>query len=273
MYTEDSTTKYQLGGYPDEDEAFLKRLSVYATVRSGDLKRETDTRTNGYRSLENLLQEWNFSEEQRKTGDIAEETSDDVTLALRDHELLVKGFTIDERIAPGFRYRIRYINSDEYLYDGEARRLESIGLGYGRRMTFKGDSLNHNDCFFWSDSNPDGYAFCIEAVQESDVFAIVDCKGQEVGSVEIQSVDFPQVELDTFVEGKTVVKNVQARFSCAIKLHRLKNALVNVNTKEFEVAEGVAELVKERGSKEAYVRCIKDVFFQTLGKCTLHAER
>ena len=77
---------------------------------------------------------------------------------------------MDSRIVPGFRYRVRCIGDEQWLFDGEARRLDSIGLGYGRRLTFQGDRLNNNDCYFWSDSSPTGFAFSIQALKEGDVF-------------------------------------------------------------------------------------------------------
>ena len=185
---------------------------------------------------------------------------------------LFTGFEIDSRIAPGFRYNVRYIGTNEYLFNGEARRLNTIGLGYGRRMTFQGDSLNFNDCFFWSDSIPNGYALNIQALREGDVFIVTDAEQQTVGSVEVQKVDFPQIENNTFIEGNAVVKNVKVRFACFLKMFNHHQNLMNVNTQDFEVVEGTALLVKEKGSKEAVVKCINDVHFNTLGKCTLHCD-
>lgn len=151
--------------------------------------------------------------------------------------------------------------------------MESIGLGYGRRMTFKGDKLNFNDNYFWSDSIPSGFGFNIEALREGDSFTVVDADSQEIGTAEVQNVDFPQIELDTSIEGKDVVKNVKVRFSCFLKLFNLHNhSLVNVNTQDFEVVEGIAQLVKERGSREAVVKSVRNVHFNSIGKCTLHSD-
>lgn len=259
----------------DADEMFLRRLSVYATIRSGDLKNDvSNRRTDGHKSLADLFKVWDIKEQAEL--DCDENDHDHPLpeqLEMREHELLVKGFEIDSRIAPGFRYNVRYIGTNEYLFNGEARRLNSIGLGYGRRMTFQGNSLNFNDCFFWSDSIPNGYALNIQALKEGDVFIIVDADQQEVGSVEVQKVDFPQIEKDTFIEDNAVVKNVKARFACFLKLfNQHSQNLMNVNTQDFEVVEGTAQLVKEKGSKEAVVRCINDVHFSSIGNCTLHSD-
>lgn len=185
---------------------------------------------------------------------------------------LFTGFDIDSRIVPGYRYYVRYIGTNQYLFNGEARRLISIGLGYGRRMTFEGDSLNFNDNYFWSDSTPSGFAFSVEAVKEGDVYQISDANSQEIGCAEVEKVDFPQIEESTHMEGKSVVKNVKVRFACFLKMNTYNQRLINVNTHDVEVIEGTAELVKEKGSNEATVRCIKDVYFQSLGWCTLHQE-
>lgn len=184
---------------------------------------------------------------------------------------LFTGFEIDSRIAPGFRYTVRYIGTNEYLFGGEAKRLESIGLGYGRRMTFKGDRVNFNDCYFWSDSIPSGYAFNIEAFKEGSVFTIADTESKAIGTVYVQNVQFPQIEMDTVIEGNNVIKNVRVRFACFIKLFH-HHSLINVNTQDFEDVEGIAQLVMSRGSKEAIVTCINDVYFQSLGRCTLHSD-
>ncbi|KAL4232716.1 hypothetical protein ACF0H5_007404 [Mactra antiquata] len=258
--------------HEDEDEAYLKRLSVYATVRPGNLKGTVrDHTTEGHRSLSDLLQGWDIKQTPVDES-VEEEQYLPEQLELRDHELCVKGFDIDSRIVPGYRYYVRYIGTNEYLFNGEARRLLSIGLGYGRRMTFEGDSLNFNDNYFWSDSIPEGFAFSIESVREGEVYVIIDSKSQEIGCVEIEKTDFPQVEESTHMEGKSVVKNVKVRFACLLKMNMYNQRLINITPQEVEIVEGTAEVVKERGSNDSVVRCIKDVYFQSLGWCTLHQE-
>lgn len=195
-----------------------------------------------------------------------------IFLSFNTLAIVFTGFDIDGRIAPGFRYHVRYLGTNRYLFEGEARCLESIGMGYGRRFTFKGERLNFNDCCFWSDSIPSGYAFSINAVREGDTYKILDADSSEIGSATIQSVDFAQTEKNTLVEGGNVVKNVAVRFSCLLKLHTHNHSLINVNTQDYEVVEGVAQLVKEKGSKEAVVKCIKDVHFKSVGRCTLHCD-
>ena len=97
--------------------------------------------------------------------------------------LTLSGFHVDSRIAPGFRYTVRRIGEEQHLFDGEARRLNSIGLGYGRRLTFHGDRLNFNDCYFWSDSSPTGFAFNIQALKEGDIFTLFNSESLPIGEV------------------------------------------------------------------------------------------
>ena len=99
--------------------------------------------------------------------------------------LTLSGFEVDSRIVPGFRYRVRCIGNEEWLFDGETRRLDSIGLGYGRRLTFQGDRLNNNDFYFWSDSSPTGFAFSIQALKEGDVFTLFNSESIPIGEVSI----------------------------------------------------------------------------------------
>ena len=75
------------------------------------------------------------------------------------------------------------MGESQYLFSGEAKSLQSIGLGYGRRLTFSGDRLNFNECFFWSDSNPSGFGFSLEAIKEGDVFTITNSQSIPVGEV------------------------------------------------------------------------------------------
>ena len=69
--------------------------------------------------------------------------------------LTLSGTYVDEKITPGFYYRVKRADTGVYLFDGEARRLISVGMGYGKRITFQGkeaDSCEH----FYSDTEPKG---------------------------------------------------------------------------------------------------------------------
>ncbi|KAK3596608.1 hypothetical protein CHS0354_035885 [Potamilus streckersoni] len=248
----------------DQDESYLRNLSVYATVRPHDLKFLEGKR------ISDLLRVWNLPEENSSCIEGLKENYD-----LKEHELQVKLFSIDQRITPCFRYRVRYIGSSEYLFGGEARRLESIGLGYAKRLTFSGDGLNHNDCYFWTDSYPDGFAFCIEAVQEGEEFTVYDSRNRIVGEVKVQAIVQPEIEQETKIETDgTVVKMVFVQLGCAVKyFHSHSGGLVDVHQpQEIEIVKGVAEVAKPRGQKEGFARCITNVHLKRTGPCSFVKE-
>lgn len=107
---------------------------------------------------------------------------------------------MDPRILPGFRYRVRHVGTERYLFNGRALTLQSIGLGYGKRLTFTGDSLNFNDNYFWSDSDPRGFAFSLDAVQPADRLTIYGNNGVGViGEVKVERVPGVQEEISSEV--------------------------------------------------------------------------
>lgn len=89
---------------------------------------------------------------------------------LLPHEQPVVGTYVDPRILTGFQYRVRPASSKKSLFGGTALTLLSVGRGYGKRLTFSSENLNCNDNYFWSDSNPEGYGFSIQAVSPGDDF-------------------------------------------------------------------------------------------------------
>lgn len=120
-----------------------------------------------------------------------------VVKGLEDHELPVIGTYVDKRIVPGFRYRIRLNHTKNHLFKGEALTLKSVGMGYGKRLTFedkKSDNLLDN--YFWSDTYSDGYGFSIIALEEGDKFDIRQTdNGASLGTAEIVDCQEGQREL------------------------------------------------------------------------------
>ena len=88
----------------------------------------------------------------------------------------------------------------------------------------------------------------------------------------MDSVDHPQVELETRLENDTIVKSVLVRFTNSVRFYTHHNLLDVQSSQDVDIVEGIAELVKLKGSKEAIVRCIKNVNFPKLGQCNLEAE-
>lgn len=61
-----------------------------------------------------------------------------------------------------------------YLFGGAALRLDSIGRGYSKRLSFQPTaSLCDNDNYLWTDSHPGGVALELHVVSENDVFQIL----------------------------------------------------------------------------------------------------
>lgn len=74
-----------------------------------------------------------------------------------------------------------------YLFGEKALTLQSIGRGFARRLTFEpvDSTLNENNNYFWTDSNPDGFVFEIEAVSVGEKFTIYDANHEPQGILEI----------------------------------------------------------------------------------------
>ena len=77
--------------------------------------------------------------------------------------LTLSGTFVDSKIVPGFYYRVRRVagggasGDDDLLFEGEPRRLVNVGIGYGKRITFRGDdSRDNSDFYFYSDTEIEG---------------------------------------------------------------------------------------------------------------------
>lgn len=146
---------------------------------------------------------------------------------LKPYEYHVIGVCIDKRIVPGFRYRVRPIDSldynSDYLFDGKAVRLQSIGRGYCRRITFAPTSpygsLNKNDNYFWSDSRPYGYAFQLEVVSVDEEYTLYSSHHRHpIGHLKIIKLQCPQEEIDhVLLDDKSVKKTVKVCFLAEVE--------------------------------------------------------
>ena len=79
---------------------------------------------------------------------------------------------MDPRIIPGFYYRVKPSGSRRHLFEGRSMILQSVGMGYGKRITFKPDTLNAPENYFWSDSHPEGLGFETRAIHPGMKFSI-----------------------------------------------------------------------------------------------------
>ncbi|XP_055942701.1 uncharacterized protein LOC129972549 isoform X1 [Argiope bruennichi] len=135
------------------------------------------------------------------------------------HELIAVGTYVDKNIIPGFQYKVRKNLSDEYLFNGQARFLETIGLGYGKRLTFQGDSLNENDNYFWSDSRLHGYGFTFQAISSNAIFRILNASsGQDIGRIIVNNPAIsPDIEIGTVIQDDgRIEKRVEVHFMCDV---------------------------------------------------------
>ncbi|XP_045773438.1 uncharacterized protein LOC123872884 isoform X1 [Maniola jurtina] len=144
-------------------------------------------------------------------------------VGLERYELPVIGTYIDPRIVPGFYYRVRPANSRHHLFEGRSLLLQSIGMGYGKRITFKPDTLNAPENYFWSDSHPEGVGMEPRAVHPDMKFTITG-NGGLLGEAVVFRADLPQIEEKTeYVDipgkrGKAVQKYIRVDVTCHVKL-------------------------------------------------------
>jgi len=113
---------------------------------------------------------------------------------LLPYEQPVVGTYVDPRITSGFHYRVRPVHTTKCLFEGKALLLEAIGRGYGKRLSFQGDTAMENDNYFWSDSQPDGFAFCIQSIFPEMYFRIENDEDKVVGNATVFRTDIPEVE-------------------------------------------------------------------------------
>lgn len=137
---------------------------------------------------------------------------------LQPFEIPVVGTYVDPRILTGFKYRVRPVDSKKHLFGGNALTLQSIGRGYGKRLTFESASLNQNENYFWSDTNPEGYGFTIQAVSPGETFTIHN-NVEEIGRAQVFRADLPQVEENTTTLDGAVVKRVRVILTCDVSFH------------------------------------------------------
>uniref|UniRef100_A0A023FCL6 Uncharacterized protein n=1 Tax=Amblyomma cajennense TaxID=34607 RepID=A0A023FCL6_AMBCJ len=177
-----------------------------------------------------------------------------VVNGIKPHEFPVIGTYVDKRVVPGFRYIVRVNRTSRFLFGGRPLRLESVGRGYGKRITFEAPpgGLNENDNFFYSDTIAQGYGFAPIAVQVGDRFRVQDSQGDACGDLVLDELVGEQTELscDVVKEDGSIVKEIavdfHARFLC------VNNKLLDRQLVWNKVRlSAVAKLVKPRGATEA----------------------
>lgn len=140
-----------------------------------------------------------------------------VVRGLQGHELPVVGTYVDPNVVTGFCYQVRPVDAKKALFQGRALRLVSIGMGYGKRLTFASDKHNTNDNYFWSDTHPEGYGFALRLVQEGDKFTLRDANGYSVATAEVIGLLGPQTEVShRILENGGIEKRAQVSILCNV---------------------------------------------------------
>ncbi|XP_071800934.1 uncharacterized protein [Asterias amurensis] len=200
---------------------------------------------------------------------------------LKQHEMPVIGFHVDQRIMPGFRYRVRVLNNSSNIaqqtsspprhqFNGQALHLLRIGQGYGRRLTFTG-SLNDNPNFFWSDSDPSGYAFSMVAVDAGDQMVLTDLARRPIGRGTVEEVSPCQTELGTEItKDKTIIKRISVIMKVLLRYSCERHGMRSIRANETVIVRGVARVVKHAGKSQAFTKCIEQIELPIQGECMLY---
>ncbi|CAN7986296.1 unnamed protein product [Ixodes hexagonus] len=177
-----------------------------------------------------------------------------VVNGLRPHEFPVIGTYVDKRVVPGFRYRVRVNRTSRQLFDGRALTLESVGRGYGKRITFQAGpgGLNDNDNYFYSDTIAQGYGFSPVAVEVGDRFRIRDSDSEEpCGDLLVAELLRDQSEISTEVlQDGTIERQIKVSFYA--KFQSVSNRLLDKQLPWNRVkVNAVAFLAKSRKARVA----------------------
>ncbi|XP_072036905.1 uncharacterized protein [Amphiura filiformis] len=187
---------------------------------------------------------------------------------LRTHEMPVIGVYIDERICPGFKYRIRQLcRLNRYQFNGSALYLERIGQGYGRRLTFQSPHLNINQNIFYTDTHDGGYGFSIVAVEAGASFTIWDADERAIGQALLLEVNQRQAEINSHIEKKTVCKRVVVAMKVLVNFTSRRHGMMSLINEETVNVCGVAELEKAPRSSKAELKSINNVELPIYGEC------
>ncbi|XP_035687219.1 uncharacterized protein LOC118423246 [Branchiostoma floridae] len=197
-------------------------------------------------------------------GDVPTEYS---VSGIRRHEMPVKGTYVHKTILPGFHYKVRVLNTKRFLFGGRTLRLQEVGRGYGKRITFQGEKLNKNSNYFWSDSHPNGFGFSIVAVNTNDEYTLCSMDGRPIGKVHVGSVPLPQREITSEVVDGKVVKRILVTMTCTVQYEEERHGFRSVLQDEDFVVTGIALVEKEKGSRQANLKTIEDITLPIIGRC------
>ncbi|ELT96169.1 hypothetical protein CAPTEDRAFT_177942 [Capitella teleta] len=197
-------------------------------------------------------------------------TTEYAVRGLKKHELPVIGTYVDKRVVPGFKYAVRKLGTESYLFKKQTLALQRVGIGYGKRITFESQLKNSNDNYFYSDTFPAGYGFSVVAIADGDAFTVVDDDDDApVGEGVITQVGL-QKEISSHVEEDgSVVKRVAVQFCCDVKYGSNKHGLLPLFHEYTLLLNGVAVMVKRKAGRLAETESIEQLELPLLGSCRL----
>ncbi|CAG9768047.1 unnamed protein product [Ceutorhynchus assimilis] len=175
--------------------------------------------------------------------------------SLETHQFPVCGVYIDIRIVPGFKYKVRPLPSvgekstiNKCLFKDRALRLQTIGRGFARRITFEPDNgqLNSNDNYFYTDNRPEGYAFELEVISEGDKFTIFDMNHEAQGIVDVLKIEGPQIEFSSSLTKQGIEKRANVKFTGKVEFY-------DTGVAKPMLLNGVAIAMKPKGKSSAEI--------------------
>lgn len=191
---------------------------------------------------------------------------------LMDLCLVLSGTYVDKRIMKGWQYKVRALGNCQKLFGGHALTLQSIGMGYGKRITFESAKLNVNMNYFWSDSQPEGYAFSLEVLHNDTTFHIHDDDDRQIGTAYVEAVDVAQTELSTNVNKKgCVTKKVAVTFCCLLQYGADPHGVLSLYSKQQLHLTGIAISEKSKHARKASLKMV-NVSLPTFGPCIFFPE-
>ncbi|KAK9709642.1 hypothetical protein QE152_g26504 [Popillia japonica] len=180
---------------------------------------------------------------------------------LSSYEMPVIGTYIDPRILPGFHYKIRISNRKKYLFNGQALRLQSIGAGYGKKLTFESNTHLNAENYLWSDNHQDGLACEVRVIMNKMKFSIVS-DNQILGEATVFRTDLPQIEermerVEFASDRFGYIKYVHVDVMCHIKIDI--NDSGEFHNENLVRVYGLAVARKDPGRRNAYVERVINV--------------
>ena len=203
--------------------------------------------------------------------DIGDFPTEYVIPALLPHEIPVVGTYVDPKIVPGLAYRVRRNGTDDYLFDGAALVLKSVGKGYGKRLTFHSEATE-NDNFFWSDSNEEGFSFSIQVIFEGDKFNVLDRQGRRVAEATLTAVGNEQeIEKISLRKGYLSVV-VSVEMECTLNFSTLEHVPEHLGGQTVDLpASGMALCQKDSKCWKVETVEIRNVHIPDLGACSFQS--